>query len=128
MDDNTMNTFTQDDVNNIVGERLAKEKQKLTADIAQREQELAKREFMLTAREKITAKGFDAKLVDALNTSSPEAFDKSLIMLETYIQKMKADSEPNRGFGMARGKRVAASERAAAQDVSVRAAMGLDKR
>ena len=46
-------TFTQEDVNRIVGERLAKEKAKNSgeADLAKREQELAQRELHMTAKE-----------------------------------------------------------------------------
>lgn len=78
-------TFSQDDVNRIIQERLAKEKAKSDAAIAQREQELAHREFMLTAKEKLAGKKLSPALLDALNVSSPEAFEKSLEIIEREL-------------------------------------------
>jgi len=42
-------TFSQDDVNRIVQERLAKEKSKLETSMAEKEKDLARREFELAA-------------------------------------------------------------------------------
>ena len=50
-------TFTQDDVNRIVGERLSKEKDRAAAELAKREQDLHARELRITAREKLAEKG-----------------------------------------------------------------------
>jgi len=85
-------TFTQDDVNRIVGERLGKEKAKADADLAKREQEIAQRELMLSAKEKITATGLPVDFVDALNISSPEALDKSLSILDKFIKNLKPET------------------------------------
>ena len=80
-------TFTQDEVNHIVGERLAKEKAKGEAALAEREQQLAQRELLLTAKERLNELGLPTELVDALNVSSSEAMEKSLkILHETYSQ------------------------------------------
>ena len=78
-------TFTQDQLNQIVGERLQKERQKAEADIAKKEQELQQREFLLNAKTTLATKGLPETLIGALNMSSPEAFEKALDTLEKYV-------------------------------------------
>ncbi len=78
-------TFTQEQLNAIVGERLAKEKTKNDAALAEKERELAQRELQLTAKEKLTAKGLPVELMDALNISTPEALDKAITIIESTI-------------------------------------------
>lgn len=87
-------TFSQDDVNRIVGERLAKEKAKGEAAFAEREQQLAQRELLLSAKEKLTENGLPVELVDALNVSSPEALEKALSIVKTVMDKHKAEARP----------------------------------
>ena len=93
MNENTNNTpmedktFTQEDVNRIVSERLSKEKSKIDATLAEREQELAHKEFVLSAKEQLTQKGLPVGLLDALNTSTPEAFNSGLEIIEKTIRE-----------------------------------------
>jgi len=82
----TTRAFTQDDVNRIVSERLAKEKAKSEAAMVQRGQELDQREKMLVAREKVTAMGLPAELVNALNINTPEELEKSLSIIAGHIK------------------------------------------
>lgn len=63
-------TFTQDDVNRIVQDRLAKDREKASKELGEREQELAQREFRLNSRQKLADKGYPETLLDALNCSS----------------------------------------------------------
>lgn len=92
--DNGGKTFTQEQVNAIVGERLAKEKGKADAALAEREQqfaerekELAKRELLFSAKEKIEKKGFSMELLEVLDISSEEALDKALNVIQEMIDK-----------------------------------------
>ena len=85
-------TFSQDDVNRIVGERLAAEKRKGEAALAEREQQLAQRELLLTAKEKLTKEGLPVELADALNVSSPEAMEKAITTVKAVIDKIKAEA------------------------------------
>lgn len=85
-------TFTQEDVNRIIGERLAKEKAANDAKLAQREQELTHREMLLTAKEKITAAGLPTELTEAINMTNAETVDKAL----EIIQKIINDKEEAR--------------------------------
>lgn len=92
-------TFSQEDVNRIVGERLAKEKAKGEAALAEKEQQLAQRELLLTAKEKINEMGLPAELVDALNVSSPEALEKALSTVKTVLDKYKSEARPMKFSG-----------------------------
>lgn len=85
-------TFTQEQVNKIVSDRLAREKVKSEAALAEREQQLAQRELLLTAKEKLTESGLPVELLDALNVSSPEAMDKAITTLKGVIDKIKAEA------------------------------------
>ena len=85
-------TFSQDDVNRIVGERLAAEKRKGEAALAEREQQLAQRELLLTAKEKLAENALPVELLNALNVSSPEAMEKAITTLKGVIDKIKAEA------------------------------------
>ena len=92
-------TFSQEDVNRIVGERLAKERAKGEAALAEKEQQLAQRELLLTAKEKINEMGLPAELVDALNVSSPEALEKAPSTVKTVLDKYKSEARPMKFSG-----------------------------
>lgn len=85
-------TFTQEQVNKIVSDRLAREKVKSEAALAEREQQLAQRELLLTAKEKLTESGLPVELLDALNVSSPEAMEKAITTVKAVIDKIKAEA------------------------------------
>lgn len=88
-------TFTQDDVNRIVQERLAKERSKGNDnnELTKRAAELDLRERKLTAREKLKENGLPDYLVDALNMNTDDDFQKSM----EAILKMKGETgaQPN---------------------------------
>jgi hypothetical protein len=75
-------TFTQDDVNRIIQERLAKEKAKGDSTLAEREQELAKREFQLKAKEILAEKKLPAEILGAIKCDTEEELNASLALLE----------------------------------------------
>ena len=87
-------TFTQEDVNRIVQERLAKEKSKNNgdADFAKREQELAQRELHMSAKEMLSEKGLPVQLFDALNCKDEETLKKSISTIETVFNEYKANA------------------------------------
>ena len=85
-------TFTQEQVNKIGSDRLAREKVKSEAALAEREQQLAQRELLLTAKEKLTDAGLPVELLNALNVSSPEAIEKAITTLKGVIDKIKAEA------------------------------------
>lgn len=86
---NTGRTFTQEEVNSIVKERLAKEKDKLKREqdtfFAEREKKIADRELRMAAVEKLQEKGIPTALVDAINCSDDESIEKSIeILMQAY--------------------------------------------
>lgn len=94
---NTQNgekTFTQEQVNQIIGERLAKEKAKLEAEIVEREKAVSSRELKLNAREKIGEMGLPFELLDVLNLDDQEKLDTTLTALKASIEKNK-EAYPN---------------------------------
>jgi len=78
-------TFTQEQVNAIVGERLQKERQKNETDIAVREQNLQQREFMLTAKATLSDKGYPVELLDVLKCNDNDSLNNALDTLEKHI-------------------------------------------
>ncbi|MCQ4735880.1 hypothetical protein, partial [Anaerotruncus colihominis] len=62
--------------------------------LAEREQQLAQRELLLTAKEKINEMGLPVELVDILNVSSLEALEKALSIVKTVMDKQKAEARP----------------------------------
>lgn len=84
-------TFTQDQVNAIVGERLAKEKTRSEAALVQREQELNKRELKLEAKEKLAELGLPLELLDAVDISTRENLDKALNTFQAAFAKQRKE-------------------------------------
>ncbi len=80
-------TFTQEDVNRIVQERLARVK--MPAEPDQRELDLQKRERALYAREAVANAGLDKELTDEFAGMDKETIDKCLKIIAPYAQKMK---------------------------------------
>ena len=84
-------TFTQDDVNRIVQDRLAKDRAKAAEELSKKEQELAQREFRLNSRQKVIDRGYPESLIDALNCTSDEAFNKALDAIDSLIKERTPD-------------------------------------
>lgn len=116
-------TFTQEQVNQIVSDRLARDRAKGEAALAEREQQLAQRELLLTAKEKINEMGLPAELVDALNVSSPEALEKALSIVKTVMDKHKAEARPIKISGAKPAESLSHAKNTG--DSSLRKAMGL---
>lgn len=117
-------TFSQEDVNKIISDRLAREKAKGEAVLAEREQQLARRELLLTAKEKLTESGLPVELVDALNVSSPEALEKALNTVKTVFDKHKAEARPIKISGARLAESLGGTLKYDVDD-SIRKAMGL---
>ncbi|MBD5528412.1 MAG: DUF4355 domain-containing protein [Lachnospiraceae bacterium] len=121
-------TFTQDDVNRIIQERLAKERAKNSgeADLAKREQELARRELHMSAKEMLAEKGLPVQLLDALNCTDKETMEKSIATLETVFNEYKANASSNMRFtGFQPGASGIMPDAEKTGDLEIRRAMGL---
>lgn len=125
-------TFTQEDVNRIVQERLAKEKAKNSgeADFAKREQELNQRELKLSAKEMLAEKGLPMQLLDALNCTDEKVMKKSIEIIETVLDEYKGNTIKSMTFkGFQPGVSATLLDidnmPTSANDLDIRKAMGL---
>ena len=88
MTENTNNTetvektFTQDDVNRIVAERLARDRDKRTAEFDEREKELKRRELSIIAREKLDEAGLSKELCKVLKYNDEAELDEAIKQLQ----------------------------------------------
>ena len=119
-------TFTQEDVNRIVQDRLAKEKARNSGetDFAKREQDLARRELRMTAKELLSEKGLSVQLLDALNYTDKEAMEKSIAVIDKAFNDYKANLPRPTFRGFVPG---ASSDRLPkiSEDQQIRDAMGI---
>ncbi len=89
-------TFTQDDVNRIVQERLAKEKgnasgndefEKKTAELDKRTTELEARENRLNAVTALRSAGYPDELADVIKCSNADELKKSMEVIDNIIKE-----------------------------------------
>lgn len=122
-------TFTQEDVNRIVQERLAKEKAKNSgdADYAKREQELLQRELRMDAKEILIDKGLPVQLLDALNCTDKKTMEKSIATIETVFNEYKANVTKSVKFVgfQPGGTGMVPNVETMAENIEIRNAMGL---
>lgn len=85
-------TFTQDDVNRIVSERLARERDKRSTELDEKEKELRQRELAVIAREKLEEAGLNKELCNVLRYDDEESLDKAIAQL-TSIQGFKDEKK-----------------------------------
>lgn len=116
----TERTFTQDDVNRIVQERLAKEKGKGNEELDKRAAELDKRERRMNAVDELRKNGLPDYLVDALNMETDEAFQQSM----DAIKKMKGESTGGDMQVIGKGNPIGVVQKGA-KDADIRDAFGL---
>ena len=93
----TGKTFTQEEVDRIVENRLNRERRKLTAavagedpkalELAEREKAISQRELQADFRAKIAEKGLPSGALDLLDYTNKESCDKSLEKLEAVINE-----------------------------------------
>ena len=92
-------TFTQDEVNAIIRDRLARERAKAEVPADGREQALAAREAKLDCREYISEKGYPAALLDIFDTSNAEGFRHSIEKLVKAFPAIIGKSPAYTGMG-----------------------------
>ena len=118
-------TFTQEEVNAIIQERLAKEKAKYEKQIADMQADIKHREKRLEAVGKLKEKGIPEELVDLVKLDDDKAFNASMELLErTYKQNQPGTS--NEGDGHASQKGYKPRGGTAVCDDPIREAMGLE--
>lgn len=89
-------TFTQDDVNRIVQERLAKEKgkassnedfEKKTAELERKQAELLEKESRLNALTALRSAGYPDELADVIRCSNADELKKSMELIDKIIKE-----------------------------------------
>lgn len=83
----TEKTFTQEEVNAIISERLTRERAKSNNGSDERERALKSREAALACREYILEKGLSSDFLDVLNTNNLEEFKTSIEKLEKIMSQ-----------------------------------------
>lgn len=86
-------TFTQEDINRIVSERLAEDRKKTTADIEQREKDLQRKELTLKAKELFHENNLPPELMEVVNFSDDESLNKSIATLTKVISAKAPEAE-----------------------------------
>lgn len=81
----TAKTFTQDEVNSIVSERLKRERESITKQLELREKELQAKENVFACKEWLNEKGYPSELTEFFNAENKEDFiTKVSAMVEKY--------------------------------------------
>lgn len=75
-------TFTQDELNRIVSDRLARDRDKRTAELDEREKELKRRELSIIAREKLDEAGLNKELCKVLKYDDEAELDEAIKQLQ----------------------------------------------
>ncbi len=96
---NEERTFTQDEVNRIIQDRLARVKDKAETPDSEKVQDIINRENKLNCREYILNQGYPSVLLDILDTSNSEAFQASADKLIEAFPQLKPEIQEPGGTG-----------------------------
>lgn len=81
----TAKTFTQDEVNSIVSERLKRERESVAKQLEQREKELQAKENVFACKEWLNENGYPIELTEFFNAENKEDFiTRVSAMVEKY--------------------------------------------
>jgi hypothetical protein len=86
-------TFTQEEVNKIVQQRLERAKSKEPDELAKREAELNKREMNLTIREQLSSAGLPNELAGVISAQDEDEAREKIEILKKYIESQPAHSK-----------------------------------
>ena len=86
-------TFTQEEVNKIVQQRLERAKSKEPDELAKREAELNKREMNLTIREQLSSAGLPNELAGVISAQDEDDAREKIEILKKYIESQPAHSK-----------------------------------
>lgn len=90
-------TFTQEEVNSMIQKRLSREKGELAQkeqSLAQREEELKQKEFRYQVIDLLKEKKLPESLAEALNCKDLETANKSIEIIENFIEERKKSEPP----------------------------------
>ena len=90
-------TFTQEQVNAIVGKRLTEQKAVMEADFVKRERDLNKREMAVRAKELLAEKGLPKELSEVMRYDTEEELVKAIRTIEHTRGFQKEEQRQNGG-------------------------------
>ena len=79
----TGKTFTQEEVNRIVSDRLARDREKRTAELDEREKAVKARELAVIAVEKLTAAGLPKEMAGVLKYDDEKTLDEAIAKISS---------------------------------------------
>lgn len=99
-------TFTQEEVNKIVSERLQKERARAAsaepaASLAAREKALEDRESRMSCLEYLREQGLQEELLEILDTKNPEGFRQQVSRLVALYPVLDSHAAPPPAFSLA---------------------------
>lgn len=118
-DTNEVKTFTQEEVNKLISERVARVKSDKEQEYNTKLAELTQKELNLKAREILSNKGLPDSLLNVVNCPDIDTFSNNIDTLMDYINTI----EPVRGYVPGNG--VPPEIAAGASEDSLRGAFGL---
>lgn len=128
-------TFTQEDVNRIVQERLAKEKgkassnedfEKKTAELERKQAELLEKENRLNALTALRSAGYPDELADVIRCDSDDDLKKSLETIKKIIEeRTPTEQDKENAANMAAFSFTAPMHNNSGGGDAIRSAMGL---
>ena len=89
-------TFTQEEVNRIVSERLSRDRDKRAAELDEREKAIKVRELAVIAAEKLAAAGLPKELNAVLKYDDEESLEAAINQLSTLRGFEKNNRKPKR--------------------------------
>lgn len=96
-------TFTQEQLNAIVGKRLAEQKQQHEAELVKRETELNKREMSIKAKELLAEKKLPKELADVLKYDNEAELKKAIETIENARGFSKGNEMKVEGYKLPTG-------------------------
>lgn len=84
---NNEKTFTQEEVNKIVQQRLERAKSKEPDELAKREAELKNREMSLTIREQLSGAGLPKELASVISADTEDEAIEKINIIKKYIDQ-----------------------------------------
>lgn len=90
-------TFTQDEVNRIVSNRLAEDRAKRTAELDEREKAVKARELAVIAAEKLAAAGLPKELTAVLKYDDEDSLEAAISQLSTLRGFNNGKNDPATG-------------------------------
>ncbi len=87
-------TFTQEEVNAIIGKRLAEQKTASGKELADKEAELNRREMGIRAKELLSEKGLPLEFVEVLKYDDEESLEKAINLLENTRAEILKEKKP----------------------------------